>query len=140
MKPFFEYKHPTLDTLEKESDQIFNIYGGQPPEACDDLNSNSSKIPYAMLKESGECWLGKVNLYSEDPLPFKLTKYEANGKVNLYNFSFDFCIPVHDPVLERMINERATCTLRYSGDRDMKRIKAIYDRIEELKGHILAWS
>jgi len=140
MKPFFEYKHPTLEELEKKSDQIFEVYEGQPPEANEDLNSNSSQIPFAMLKESGECWLGKVNLYSEKDIPFKLTQYKADGKVNLYNFSFDFCIPIHDPILEKMINDRATCTDPYSMKKDMAKIKTIYDRIEELNGHILAWS
>jgi hypothetical protein len=140
MKPFFEYTHPTLEELEKKSDHIFKLYEGQPPEADYDLNSNSSQIPFAMLKEFGECWLGKVNLYSDDILPFKLTQYKADGKVNLYNFSFDYCIPKHDPILEKMIHDRATCTLPYSGKRDMARIKAIYDRIEKLKGHLLAWS
>ena len=136
----FKYTSPTLGGLEKEADKILKLYNGNPPEADYDLNSNSSQIPYAMLQESGECWLGKINLYNEDEKPFKLTQYKADGKTNLYNFSFDFCIPVHDPVLEQMIHDRATYTGPYSGKEDMKRIKAIYDRIEELKGHILAWS
>lgn len=140
MKSFFEYTTPTLETLEKESDQIFKLYNNQPPEACDELNSKSNQIPFAMLKEFGQCWLGKINLHPEDKLPFKLTQYKADGKISLYNFSFDYCIPIHDPVLEQMIHDRATYTGPYSGKEDMKRLKAIYNRIEELKGHLLAWS
>ena len=141
-EPFFKYsyKRPSLEELNRRTDIYFEINGGTPKENDFEINQISSDIPCAMLQEYGECWLGKINLYSGDPLPFKLTRYKADGTVNLCNFSFDFCIPKHDTILEKMINDRATYTGRYSGVEDMKKIKAIFKRIEELKGMNLIWS
>lgn len=129
-----------LKEIEYQINRYFKRYNGEPREGDFELNFLTSQIPHAMLTELGQCYLGKINLYKEDIKPHKLTKYETDNQVNLYNFSFDFCIPVYDPVIEKMINDRANFTGHYNGSSDMKKIKTIHKRINELKGVVLVWS
>jgi len=130
-----------LEQLEKDTNAYLNRYDGQPVEKDMSINNISSSIPYAMYKEHGSCWLGKINLYPEDVKPFKLLQYKfpVPKETSLFNFSFDFCIPVHNTELEQMINDRATCTEPYSGKKDQERLQKIFDRIEELNGIHLIW-
>ena len=129
-------EQPIKDTI-----NYLKMYDGEPTEFDMSINIITARIPKAMYKDYGQCWLGKINLYTEDEKPFKLIQYRVPcpKEASLYNFSFDFCIPKHDPTLEQMINDRANEPYPYSGTKDWEKLQAIFNRIKELNGIHLTW-
>lgn len=127
---------PTLKKLQLDVINYLKI-NGTPTEFDMSINDISRDIIIAMNKEKEECWLGKINLNDDKDKPFTLTKY-IPGKTELYNFEYDFCLPVYDLVIEQMINDRDKA--QYNDKKDWERICAITDRMESLNGISLLWA
>lgn len=136
---FFKITQPTLKELLKATNNYLRLYNGEPTEFDMSINDISIDIPRAMLKEYGQCWIGNINIQDKSELPYKLTKYN-HTETALYTFGYAFVIPAYDAELERMINDRAMYTEPYNGTKDMKKIVAITNRIDELNGIMLVWA
>jgi len=141
---------PTLKELKKETTEYLMIHEGTTSEFDMSINDISRQKADAMKKEYGKCFVGKINLYGDErKKEYKLTEYIAGErpfkdlKENecnfIYNFEYDFCIPVYDKELETMINDRDKTP--YTGSKpDSDMIEAITNRIEQLKGVHLFWA
>jgi len=113
-------------------------FNGCLPEADPDINDASRQIVMAMVKDHGECWLGKINLYGDDRgKPEKVLRKYDGGIV--YNFGASFVIPEFDQKLVDLIIGRDTAM--YEGTKkDALRLDPIFNRIEKLGGHSLHWT
>lgn len=124
----------TLEQCIKNANNYFSVHG-QPTEYDKSINDTSRETIEAMHHENGECWLGKINLYDEDPKPFKLIQWKGE---KVYNFEYAFILPKQDTEIETMINDRANAP--YNAIEDIKRINKIMARVGELNGILLYWS
>jgi hypothetical protein len=93
------------------------------------LNQASRALTRAMRP----CYLVKVNRYDKDT-----PHIEEYRKGMVFNFQASFAIPVNDPELLRLLEERDTA--EYTGtSADSVRVDAIYKQMGELGGEILSW-
>ena len=54
----------------------------------------------------------------------------------VYNFEYDFCLPVNDDIIQYMIQDRDRTPYTGTTD-DYKRLDNIQNRIDELGGELL---
>jgi hypothetical protein len=127
----------TIEELTKEQDAEAEAwFYGELGEAHAPTNDRSREIVRLFHERFGECWLGKVNIYKNMPIP-PVWKYDPEEM--LYNFGADFVLPCYDAELERMIMERHNTP--YTGTKaDFPLVDAIYNRIAELGGAELHWA
>lgn len=114
--------------------------GCNPSEADDHLNDSSIGVIRAMVKEHGEAWLVKINLYDKDrtPLVRAIPDRESDG-YNCWNFCCGAVIPKYSQELWDLILERADAV--YTGTKsDYVRVDKIFELIEKLGGQTLIWS
>lgn len=101
---------------------------GRPNEADHSLNDISRALIRAMAAEQGgQAYLGAFR--GTDGL-------ESYQGQEIANFQYDFCVPVHDPVLVELLQCRAQDQppLTQSCLFDL-----IYERVAALGGHWLIW-
>jgi hypothetical protein len=88
------------------------------------------------LDEHGAAWLGRVNLYKENPDQRIMWEWDETPHCSV---AAVFVLPRYDEELERMIRERDETP--YTGTAgDSKLVNAIFDRIEALGGQALIWN
>lgn len=128
---------PTLKECSKKTTEYLVTHEGLTSEFDQSINDISRETIKAMKRESGVCYLGKINLYDDDrKKPYKLTEYTGQ---RIYNFEYCFCLPCYDEVIERMIEERDKAP--YTGTaEDCRRVEAIADRVQQIGGKHLFWS
>ena len=123
----------TMNELKQEStDYIIENKGTSEFDMS--INDISRMQIEAMKREIGQCWLGKINLYGDErKKEYHLIPY--SGQM-VYNFEYDFCLPVNDDIIQYMIQDRDR-TLYTGTTDDYKRIDKIQNRIDELGGELL---
>lgn len=128
-----------MTIAEAKSQVLQSIRAGEHEMECgypypNDLNDRQRQVIQAFHETYGECWLGQVNRPDRSGPP--LYPWDA-GLV--YNFGASFVLPCFDEELSALLLERETA--EYTGTReDYRRIKAIYERIDALKGEPLIWN
>lgn len=105
------------------------------PEADNEINDASRSVVQAMQDEHSEAWLGKINVYREEPGPV-LWKWDGS---TVLNFSAEFVVPGHDAELERLIRVRHEPG-PYSAAKNLSTLEAIMNRVEEQGGVLLLWT
>ena len=101
------------------------------------LNDRSRLLVQAYKNEHGSAWLGRINLYREqEGRPIIWDCADPTG-VHVYGASF--VLPAYDAELERMIVERDLTPYTGTGA-DSKLVGVIFERIEQLGGHLLLWN
>lgn len=105
-------------------------------EANGDLNDASRALIAAFVQEYGSCWLGRVNLYTDEQRKRPIWMHKGG---TVYNFGASFVLAEFDKELQDMILERDAAPYTGTSD-DAERVDAIYERVKELGGHSLAWS
>jgi hypothetical protein len=101
------------------------------------LNDRSRLLIQSYRNDHGTAWLGRVNLYKEQegqPIIWECADAEV---AEVYGASF--VLPAYDAELERMIVERDRTPYTGTAD-DSKLVGAIFERIEQLGGHVLFWN
>jgi len=130
----------TMQKLVKGEIDIFRRAGGMgswPSEFDTDMNViTQEKIKlFPELNNNGQCYLGKINRYTEDKGKPYLMPYDGQ---RVFNFEYGFMIPVYDEKLVELIRDREHA--EYTGTKDdFRRITEITDRIQELGGIHLFW-
>ena len=130
----------TMQKLVKGEIDIFRRAGGMgswPSEFDTDMNViTQEKIKlFPELNNNGQCYLGKINRYTEDKGKPYLMPYDGQ---RVFNFEYGFMIPVYDEKLVELIRDRERA--EYIGTKDdFRRITEIMDRIQELGGIHLFW-
>lgn len=108
-----------------QAEQRYLGYWGRPTEVDFTINDLNRELIAALAKEHPTVLLGRFN-------STKLTPY--TGQV-VYNFDFQFCVPVaDDPRLSKLLQARN------SSSDPLKCLDAIMNWIEALDGHLLAWA
>ena len=101
------------------------------------INDISRETIKAMKRETGTCYLGKINLFGDErKTPYKLVNYTRQ---KIYNFEYCFCLPCYDKQIEQMIDERDKAPYTGTAD-DCKKVEAITNRVQQLNGKHLFWS
>lgn len=100
----------------------------------DELNAESN----AKVNSFDEPWLVKINLYGNEFVDGNRAMWKHEGGTVL-NFEADAVIPCYDKHLKRLIMERHFAKYT-TAQADMKRIDAIFARIDELGGKYLSWA
>lgn len=126
----------TLKQLSNDTFNYLNINQGVN-EFDKSINDISREMIFAMKQEKGTCFLGKINLYGEESKEeYKLVEFTGQ---QIFNFSYEFCLPCYDTELENMIRERDEAEYD-SYEKDFARVTAITERIYKLGGRNLFWS
>jgi hypothetical protein len=125
-----------LEELNKNENALFVYWGGQIPEANDELNDLQREKISVFYEEHGMAYIGKINFNGDEretpSLENVFKKY--NGEM-VYNFGADFIILTDDPALAGMIVEWNS-----KPPTPVKLIDNIFERINELGGVNLIWS
>lgn len=106
-------------------------------ESDNNVNDASRDVIASMYEEHGSCWLGRINLYRDDPDQRVLVKYDPNETV--LNFACSFVIPVYNKKLVELIEARHN-TPYTTASNDYKLITAIMEHIETLDGVSIFWT
>jgi hypothetical protein len=128
----------TLSELNKcSSDYLIKHWdNGGTSEFDTSINDISRAKIEAMKKEFGDCWLFKINRYSEDEgTPF-MVRYEGQ---KIYNFEYCAIVPCYDKELEDLLIDYSKDSGFKSGT-IMKKIEIIEDKLYSLKGVYLIWA
>lgn len=124
--------HAEILACVKRGDHMIEC--GYPYE--NQLNDLQRELIAACAREWGECWLGKINLYEQDRGNPVIWKWQGD---TVLNFAARFVIPQFDAELERLILERDQAP--YTGTlEDIKRVLAIFKRLDEIGGRALIWN
>ena len=100
------------------------------------INDFSQARIQAMKKEFGDCWLFKINRYSEDvEKPFMVQFTDQK----VYDFEYCAAVPEYNKELEELLIDYSKDSGFKSGQ-IMKKIEVIMNKIEELNGVNLIWS
>ncbi len=127
----------TLTELDKQTGEYLYNNEGWTNEFDKSINDISRAKIEAALTEWGQVWLGNIKLYDEArKQPYQLVRWYGE---KVYNFGYDFIIPVNDSLLVELIDNRDKSEYTTSAN-DFKMIEAIFARIEELKGVHLIWA
>ena len=107
-------------------------------ESDETYNNLNREVIAAYRVHYGAAYLGSVNYYGEQQQRIAAgteSIYEVYNGQPLCNFCCSFCVPLPDPVLEKLIRRWNNALL----PRDATLVKAIMKRISQLEGLNLVW-
>ena len=128
-----------LKELDKETGEYLKLHWSEGGTSEFDMSIND--ISRAKIEEASKIWpevyLGKVNLYGDErQKTYEMVKYTGQ---KVYNFEYSFIVPVKDPELEKMIDNRDKSV--YTGtSADYIMIKEIHAKMESIGGINLIWA
>ena len=96
---------------------------GRPSEEDHSLNDTNRALIEAMNRHYGQVYIGSING------PTALIQYDG-GKS--YNSQYDFCVAKYDFELDELLQH-------WKKEHCIDQLKAIYERIQVLGGHLLLW-
>jgi hypothetical protein len=136
-------KTKTFTLKELEADTLNYMRKHRNTGGASEFDTTINNISRAKIKAfnklAGECWLLKINRYSEEEKAQPvLIKYKGQ---KIFNFGYSAAIPCYDQVIIDMLLDYEKPTDKpFNGKDTMSKINAITKRIDELKGIFLFWS
>ena len=124
-----KYSKELKNILEKEN-KYFNR-GFIPLEYDQELNDLQREKIKTFYKQHKKIWLGNINSYQDKPV---LKEYKGE---KIYNFEYDFVIPVFDKQLIDMITDYQNT--KYDLKVIAEKIDQIFNRVKKLNGLTLYW-
>lgn len=100
------------------------------------LNDFNRKIASAMQSENEHCYIGKISFYGEekqDIITGQRSIYTTYIGQYICDFSYDFCVPVPDEVLEEMIQQ-------WNRGGSANLLIWITNRIDSIGGYHMVWT
>ena len=129
----------TLEKINARENSFINRCGGvwNVTEGDWEQNKLSRAKIRAIKSENGQCFIGKINLYSEDRKNVDTHPILAEYKKGMvYNFGCDFVVPKYDQELIDLIRDYNKLK---DGNKIKLKLNAIFDKIIKLKGFSLQW-
>lgn len=105
-------------------------------EADDDFNKLNIRIVQAIKKHYGKAYIGKINYYGNQRAGIvngTMEVYEEYHGQKLFTGCCDFCVPVKNETLEKMIRH-------WNQNADGFKLENIINRIHVLDGEYIFWT